>query len=184
MKKQIPNILSLSRIILAPLVTLLYFCNSFLSAIVALVFLILLELTDKYDGELARKYGIVSDMGKVLDPFADTVFHLTLFTTFLYEGSMPLWMYLISLYRDMLSMFIRILSGLSGFAVAAKFSGKLKTASRAVCVCIIFLVKVLKYTNLNLPYNNIVYYSLLIVTLITIYSFFDYIPLLLLKKKD
>lgn len=183
MKSQIPNLLSVSRIVLSPLVIFLYFYNSFITSILALVFLIILEITDALDGIAARKFNLVSDLGKVLDPFADTVFHITMFTIFLYEGSMPIWMFIISLYRDMFSMFIRILGGLRGFAVAAKFSGKLKTASRACAVIIIFFIKVLKFTSITfLPFDAIIYYSLLIVTLITIYSFFDYLPLIMKKK--
>ena len=183
MKNQIPNILSVSRIILSPLVIFLYFYNSIITAILGLIFLIILEITDALDGMIARKINLVSDLGKVLDPFADTVFHITMFTIFLYEGSMPIWMFIISLYRDMFSMFIRILGGLRGFAVAAKFSGKLKTASRAAAVIIIFLIKVLKFTSTDfLPFDTITYYSLLIVTIITIYSFFDYLPLIIGKK--
>lgn len=184
MKKQIPNILSVSRIILSPLVIFLYFYNSIITAILGLIFLIILEITDALDGMIARKLNLVSDLGKVLDPFADTVFHITMFTIFLYEGSMPIWMFIISLYRDMFSMFIRILGSLRGFAVAAKFSGKLKTASRAAAVVIIFLIKVLKFTSIIdfLPFDMITYYSLLIVTIITIYSFFDYLPLIIGKK--
>lgn len=184
MQKQIPNLLSVSRIVLSPLVIFLYFHDSFITSILALIFLIVLEITDALDGIAARKFNLVSDLGKVLDPFADTVFHITMFTIFLYEGSMPIWMFIISLYRDMFSMFIRILGGLRGFAVAAKFSGKLKTASRAAAVIIIFLIKVLKFTSfLNyLPFDKITYYSLLIVTIITVYSFFDYLPLITKKK--
>lgn len=183
MKSQIPNLLSVSRIVLSPLVIFLYFYNSFITSILALIFLIILEITDALDGIAARKFNLVSDFGKVLDPFADTVFHITMFTIFLYEGSMPIWMFIISLYRDMFSMFIRILGGLRGFAVAAKFSGKLKTASRACAVIIIFFIKVLKFTSITfLPFDAIIYYSLLIVTLITIYSFFDYLPLIMKKK--
>lgn len=183
MKSQIPNLLSISRIVLSPLVIFLYFYNSFITSILALIFLIILEITDALDGIAARKFNLVSDFGKVLDPFADTIFHITMFTIFLYEGSMPIWMFIISLYRDMFSMFIRILGGLRGFAVAAKFSGKLKTASRAFAVIIIFFIKVLKFTSITfLPFDAIIYYSLLIVTLITIYSFFDYLPLIMKKK--
>ena len=105
MKKHIPNLLSFSRIILSPLVIFLYFYNSIITAILALIFLIILEITDALDGMLARKFNIVSDLGKVLDPFADTVFHITMFTIFLYEGSMPMWMYILSLCRGMFSLF-------------------------------------------------------------------------------
>ena len=181
MKKQIPNLLSVSRIVLSPLIIFLYFNNSIIASVFALIFLIMLEITDALDGAIARKLNLVSDLGKILDPFADTVFHITMFTIFLYDGNMPIWMYIISLYRDMFSMFIRILSGLKGFAVAAKFSGKLKTFSRATAVILIFILKILQYMSIKLPYDKIIYYSLLVVTIITIYSFFDYIPLITSK---
>ena len=71
MKQQIPNLLSISRIVLSPLVIFLYFYNSIISAVLALIFLIILEITDALDGAMARKFNLVSDLGKVLDPFAD-----------------------------------------------------------------------------------------------------------------
>ena len=178
MKQHIPNILSLSRVVLAPPLIFLYFTKSFTAAVLALILLILLEITDALDGYFARRFKLVSDIGKIIDPFTDTVLHITLFSIFLYDGSMPLWMYLVSLYRDMLSMFLRILSAMRGIALAAKFSGKLKTFARAAAVGIIFVLNIFKYTDIALPYEEITYYSLLIVTIITIYSFFDYIPLL------
>lgn len=181
MKKNIPNILSLSRIALAPVIASLMFAQNIYAAICLFILAIIAELTDALDGYTARKYNVVSDMGKVLDPFADTVLHLTIFTGFLIIGYMPFWMFLISLYRDMLSMFVRIVGGLRGFAVAAKLSGKLKTASRALAVFIIFFMNILKNYGIHLNIEKIAYYILLIVTGITVYSFFDYIQLL--KKK-
>jgi len=178
LKQHIPNILSLSRVVLAPPLIFLYLTKSFTAAVLALILLILLEITDALDGYFARRFNLVSDIGKIIDPFTDTVLHLTIFSIFLYDGSMPLWMYLISLYRDMLSMFLRILSAMRGIALAAKFSGKLKTLARAGAVGIIFTLNILKYTDIVVPYKEITYYSLLVVTIITIYSFFDYIPLL------
>ena len=65
MKNQIPNILSVSRIILSPLVIFLYFYNSIITAILGLIFLIILEITDALDGMIARKLNLVSDLGKV-----------------------------------------------------------------------------------------------------------------------
>ncbi len=141
MKKNIPNMLSLSRIVFAPIVIYLYASSEFITSIIAFILLIILELTDGLDGYYARKYNLVSDLGKALDPFTDTVLHITLFTIFLHEEIMPLWMYLIALYRDMLSMFMRIITAINGNVLPAKFSGKLKTFSRAICVSLIFFLK-------------------------------------------
>ncbi len=182
MKKYIPNMLSLSRIVLAPLVLYLLFINSKALSIFLFIFVILIEITDFFDGYMARKFNLVSDIGKVLDPFADTVLHMTIFLAFFKLGYMPLWMFLISLYRDMLSMFIRIISSIKGFSLAARFSGKLKTASRAFSVVFVLLLNILGYYNIDLPYSSIMYYTFLLVTIITIYSFFDYLTLFKNKK--
>ncbi len=182
MKQHIPNILSLSRVVLAPVVIYLYLVDSLTASIIAFIMLVILELTDALDGYYARKFNVVGDIGKALDPFADTLLHITLFTIFLYDGIMPMWMYLIALYRDMFSMFIRIITAIRGSVLPAKFSGKLKTFFRAISVVIIFILNILKNKNIDLPYDKIAYYSLLVVTIITIYSFFDYLPLLKRKR--
>ncbi len=179
MKSYIPNMLSLSRIVFAPLVLFLLYVNgSKVLSVFLLIFVILLEITDALDGYTARKYNVVSDMGKVLDPFADTVLHMTLFLSFYSLGYMPMWMLLISLYRDMLSMFMRILSSIKGFSLAARFSGKLKTASRAFAVCVVLLLRILMQYDIDLPYSGIMYYTFLTVTIITVYSFLDYLSIL------
>lgn len=177
MKKNIPNMLSLSRIVLSPLILYLLFIDNKILSIFLLVFVILLEMTDFFDGYTARKFGLVSDVGKILDPFADTILHMTIFLAFLILGYMPLWMFLISLYRDMLSIFMRMLSSIRGFSLAARFSGKLKTASRAFSVVFVLILNILKNYNIDLPYSSIMYYTFLGVTIITIYSFFDYLSL-------
>lgn len=184
MKSYVPNLLSLSRIVFAPLVLFLLYVESGKAiAIFLLVFTIFLEITDALDGYTARKYNIVSDMGKVLDPFADTVLHMTLFIAFYSLGYMPMWMLLISLYRDMLSMFMRILSSMKGFSLAARFSGKLKTAARAFAVCVVLLLDILIQYGVELPYQGIRFYTFLVVTVITIYSFLDYLSILNTKQK-
>ncbi len=184
MKSYIPNMLSLSRIVFSPLVLFLLYINGNKPlAIFLLIFTIFLEITDALDGYTARKYNIVSDMGKVLDPFADTVLHMTLFLAFYSLGYMPMWMLLISLYRDMLSMFMRILSSMKGFSLAARFSGKLKTASRAFAVVLVLLLRILMEYGIELPYAGIMYYTFFAVTIITIYSFLDYLSIFNAKQK-
>ncbi len=184
MKKNIPNMLSLSRVIFAPLIVYLLFVDNKAVSIFLFFFVILVEITDFLDGYFARKLNIVSDIGKILDPFADTVLHMIVFLAFVVLGYMPLCMYIIFVYRDMLSIFMRIISSVRGFALAARFSGKLKTASRAFALIFILLLNILKHYNIDLPYDTIMYYTFLVITLITIYSFFDYITILRPKKDN
>ncbi len=84
------------------------------------------ELSDALDGFFARATGSVSDLGKVLDPFADSVSRLTYFICFASAGIMPLWALLLVVYRDTGVAFARLLAAGQGRVMGARFTGKLK----------------------------------------------------------
>jgi CDP-diacylglycerol--glycerol-3-phosphate 3-phosphatidyltransferase len=86
----------------------------------------LIEATDVIDGFIARKTGTTTDLGKILDPFADSVARLSYFLSFLVTGLMPAWVFLLILYRDLGVSFIRLLSMNKGVILAAQLSGKIK----------------------------------------------------------
>ena len=92
--------------------------------IVALIFA---ELTDFWDGYYARKLGEVSDTGKLFDPFADALLHITTFFCFTRTGLMPPVAFILIFWREFSQMFLRMMSIKGGFAVAARSGGKLKT---------------------------------------------------------
>jgi len=84
------------------------------------------ELSDAFDGLLARATGSVSDLGKVLDPFADSISRLTYFICFASTGIMPLWALVLVVYRDTGVAFARLLAARQGRVMGARFTGKLK----------------------------------------------------------
>jgi len=126
---------SLVRIILAPVVMCLYFGSLTFQGIalpllmVMTVILGFAEFTDFLDGYFARKLNQVSDLGKLLDPFADVILHLTTFGCFALSprGYMPPVFFILILYREFSMLFIRLLSIKQGVAIAARKGGKLKT---------------------------------------------------------
>ncbi|MEA1910163.1 MAG: CDP-diacylglycerol--glycerol-3-phosphate 3-phosphatidyltransferase [Spirochaetota bacterium] len=134
----LPNKITIARIVLAPLFFISYFLpvwtDSFstLSTILILSIFIGIELSDFLDGYIARKYNLVSDLGKVLDPFADVLSRITYFLCFAFTGLMPLWVFLIIIYRELAITFLRMMMMGKGVVVAASLWGKLKAITYAV----------------------------------------------------
>ena len=91
-----------------------------------------IEATDFVDGQIARRTGSVTTLGKVFDPFADSFARLTYFFTYVAAGLMPAWVFLIILYRDLGVSFVRLLAMGKGIAMAAQISGKIKAGIYAV----------------------------------------------------
>ena len=120
---------TLSRIILAPLFFILYRYPLF-PALPTAIFLWLLfwviEISDFVDGKIARSSSAVSDFGKLFDPFADVIARVTYFVCFAFSGIMPLWIFLIILYREFGILFLRMMLSFKGIAMGARPGGKLK----------------------------------------------------------
>ena len=97
------------------------------SLLVALVIVFAaIEVSDALDGFLARITGSVSDLGKILDPFADSVSRLTYFVCFASVGIMPVWALMLAVYRDTGVAFARVLAARGGTVMGARATGKLK----------------------------------------------------------
>lgn len=105
---------------------------SLISVMVLWVLFVLMEITDVLDGAVARSLGIVTDLGKVLDPFSDVVSRLTYFVVFVAFSIMPVWMFLLILYREVGIIFVRMMMIRDGIALAARAGGKAKAVLYAV----------------------------------------------------
>ncbi|GMO27236.1 MAG: CDP-diacylglycerol--glycerol-3-phosphate 3-phosphatidyltransferase [Termitinemataceae bacterium] len=128
---RIADKLSLSRVFFAPVFVCLYLLftkqNSFLGFVVLIVLLIFAELTDFFDGFVARKLKQVSDLGKLLDPFSDAILQTSIFLCFTITGTMFPIFFLLIMYREFAMLFIRMLCIKNGVAIGARFGGKIKT---------------------------------------------------------
>lgn len=103
-----------------------------LSVIVLWLLFALIELSDMLDGAVARRTKGVSDLGKLLDPFADVISHLTYFVILVVFDIMPAWMFVLIMYREVGITFIRMMMVRMGVALAARSGGKLKTVFYAI----------------------------------------------------
>ncbi|WP_028973048.1 CDP-diacylglycerol--glycerol-3-phosphate 3-phosphatidyltransferase [Spirochaeta cellobiosiphila] len=127
----LPNKITISRIISTPVfLGLFLFIKSHPGNIVLLSLLWLLylagEFSDILDGYIARKYNLVSDVGKLLDPFADVISRVTMFLCLTHVGMMPVWIFAIIIYRELGITFLRMMMLGKGKAQGARIGGKLK----------------------------------------------------------
>ena len=97
---------------------------------------ILASVTDWIDGYIARKYHQVSDFGKFLDPLADKLLTIAAMCMFCEWGSFPAWALMIVLTREFAVSGLRMVAGPKGKVIAAGKSGKFKTATTMVGLCV------------------------------------------------
>lgn len=102
----------------------------------ALSVFILASLTDYVDGQIARKCNQVSDFGKFLDPLADKLLTIAAMTMFCEWGTFPAWALMIVLTREFAVTGLRLVAVGNGTVIAAGWSGKVKTASTMIGLCI------------------------------------------------
>ena len=139
---------------------------------------VLSEVSDVFDGLLARRYNKVTDLGKLLDPMADSIFRLSVFLAFT-QGviQLPLLLVCVFFYRDIVISTLRALCGLRGFALAARLSGKIKAVVQAVIIFFILIMLIpysLGYLELGLL-RKLSIYSVSIGVVYTLYSGCEYI---------
>ena len=133
--------LTLIRIFLSPFFILVYLFYQPLGLSLPVMSLILVglfilcELSDIFDGIVARKFDQVTDLGKVLDPMSDSLVRVTMLLGFT-QGivKLPLMLVLIFLFRDVMISTLRTLCALRGTALAARMTGKLKAVIQAVAI--------------------------------------------------
>jgi CDP-diacylglycerol--glycerol-3-phosphate 3-phosphatidyltransferase len=150
----LPNILTLVRFPLAALFVLLWFGAAPGSAGselipapwlygILLVIVVFCEVSDLLDGYLARRWNQVSNLGKILDPYADSTFHLTCFICFsagAHGAWFPVWMVLLIYYREVVQGILRKVGAEKGVYIAARPIGKFKTVFQAIACILMLLV--------------------------------------------
>ena len=176
----LPNFLTLSRIpILFGVVGFLYLPFSGASSL-ALVLFLIGALTDWADGYYARKQGLVSNFGKLMDALTDKVFMVGLFISLLVIGILPEWtlpLLLLILSREFLITGLRLVAASDGLVLAAEKSGKHKTVSQMVAAILLLLAVAVRADfsdQLPLIVGNVLHWGglsfFVIATLLTVSS--------------
>ncbi len=131
---KLPNILSISRIGVAPvMVLILLWPNRFMSLLAAVVF-VLVCITDWLDGYLARRSGNVTSIGKFLDPLADKILIMTALIMLIPPGRVPAWMVALIVGREIAVTGLRAVAAEGGILIPASPLGKFKTVLQIVAL--------------------------------------------------
>jgi len=169
------------RLIFAPLFVIVYLLPWGLlspALVVGLLWFIfvLSELTDMIDGQIARRFKVESDFGKLFDPFADTLTQLSYFLCFVQEEIFPSILYLLVIYREFSILFIRNLMLRKGITMGARKAGKIKTVTYIVSGALALLALSLDRLDIPLPAARTAALIAFCISLVfSIYSFIDYL---------
>ncbi|MCL2357953.1 MAG: CDP-diacylglycerol--glycerol-3-phosphate 3-phosphatidyltransferase [Defluviitaleaceae bacterium] len=170
----LPNKITVLRVILIPAFLFIYMAKPFPdipNEWIALILFMVAALTDALDGYLARKMGLVTNFGKLMDPLADKLLVCAAFIAFTASGTLPAWATIILISREFYISGLRMLALEQKIVVAASASAKLKT---------IFQIMLVVYILLPFPFNffhrfDVITVALIIVTAaVSIYSAAEY----------
>ncbi len=141
------------------------------------------ELTDLFDGMMARKYELTSDFGKFFDPYTDSIARLIMFFSLAHVGLVPLWLPVVMALRDISVSYIRLFAMKANVVMASRMSGKVKAWAQAVGFFLLLLLGFLGRFEIDVV--MLVPYVSLIILIITLWSLIDYACyLFLLVKKN
>ncbi len=179
----LPNKLTVLRVILVP-VFMLFLCvpmglSDTLVRVIAAVLFALTSLTDMVDGKIARKYNMVTDFGKLMDPLADKflVFGAMLGILVYCADLRPIfvWAAAIVMLRELAVTSLRLLAASqSGAVIAAAWLGKVKTVTQVVCILCVILEPVILPFPLFTQYHLLSYVTIAAMIVMTIWSGVEY----------
>ena len=134
------NKLTILRVFLIPVFLLVLYLQVPGANYWALAIFIAASLTDTLDGYIARHYNQVTDFGKFMDPLADKLLVMSAMVWFVEVGWMPAWACFVVIARELAVTGLRLVAVEQGLVIAAGKSGKVKTASTMVCICLLLAI--------------------------------------------
>ena len=138
----LPNKLTIIRVCLIPFfVAALLFDhgNNYTMRIVANVLFIVASLTDLFDGKIARKYNLVTNFGKFMDPLADKLLVCSALICLIELGQLPAWVVIIIISREFIISGFRLIAAENGVVIAANYWGKFKTVSQMIMIILLLI---------------------------------------------
>lgn len=189
----LPNKLSIFRVVLVPIITVFYLFSDFGIAfelqvangatvsvgwteILVLVLFAVASFTDYLDGSIARKYNLITSFGKFVDPIADKLLVNTMLILFAVSGRVPVVAVVIMIWRDMIVDGLRMSASAKGKVVAAGMPGKIKTVLQMFAIIFVMLYN-LPFAYIGIPVDQILVWG---ATIASVYSGIIYF----IKLKD
>ncbi len=137
----LPNKLTLFRVVLIPffVVAILVWPDSFTARLVAEGIFIVASLTDLLDGHIARKYNLITNFGKFMDPLADKLLVCSAMICLIATGQLAAWIVIVIIAREFIISGFRLVASDNGVVIAASYWGKFKTTFQMLMVVVLIL---------------------------------------------
>ena len=159
----LPNKLTMLRMLMIPVfIVILMTGHYYISAIV----FILASATDALDGHIARKYNLVTNFGKIMDPLADKLFVISALICMVQLGDVAGWMVIVILAREFTVTGLRTVAAAQGIVIAAGWSGKFKTVLQMIAVPALLLQN-WPFELIGFPFAEIMLWASVIMTIIS-----------------
>ncbi len=143
----LPNQLTIARLILSVFFVACLSVPFPYNHTLALLLFIAATITDYLDGQIARKYGLITDFGKLMDPLADKILTAAAFICLIPYGALPAWVVIVIIAREFLITGLRLLAGAKGVVLPAEKLGKHKTAWQMATIIFFLLLLALSDWN-------------------------------------
>ena len=179
----LPNILTVGRILVTPLFIILLFYDHPYARSWALFIFVAAMLTDIFDGYYARKYNLVTDYGRFLDPLADKIMVLSALISFAVMNVIPYWMVSLIIFRDVFITGLRMAMSSKNKTMVTSKIAKRKTLSQVLII--IFILFNIGFNSLSIFWiekmilfsrqYELIYYLTLLVTAFTVFTGFTYL---------
>jgi CDP-diacylglycerol--glycerol-3-phosphate 3-phosphatidyltransferase len=143
----LPNGLTIIRILAIPIILILLFSSGRIYQLITAFFFLLVAVTDTLDGYLARRHGMVTTLGKFLDPLADKLLVVTALIALIPARGIPFWMVIVIVGREIAVTGLRGIAVSQGIVIAASHLGKYKTVFEVAAIT--FLILNSEYLSIN-----------------------------------
>ena len=167
----LPNGLTIIRVLVIPIILILLFSSGRLYQIITALLFLLAAVTDTLDGYLARRSGMVTTLGKFLDPLADKLLIVTTLIALIPARGIPFWMVIVIVGREIAVTGLRGIAVSQGIVIPASHLGKYKTVFEAAAIT--FLILNEEYFSIHCHFVGMV--LLWIALLLAVYSGVDYL---------
>lgn len=179
----LPNKITVSRVVMIPIFVILMVVNFGwgnvtllgttmpIEHLVGAIVFIIASITDFFDGYLARKYNLVTNMGKFLDPLADKLLVTAAFIILVQWGVAPAWVIIVIVAREFAVTGLRSIGAEQNVIIAASNLGKLKTWSQMVALAFLLLHNII-FEIWNFPFDQIMLYVAFFFTLLSGLDYF------------
>jgi len=159
----LPNKLTMGRICAIPIFIIVLKSGFYYASAVIFV---LASITDMLDGMIARKYGLVTNFGKIMDPLADKLLVVSALVCLVESGDVAGWMLIVVLAREFTVTGLRAVAAADGSVIAAGTTGKIKTILQMIAVTAL-LLRNWPFCYVNFPFAAIMLWAAVIMTLVS-----------------